>query len=271
VWNKTDSYVSDAGSNNLQLNGAIDIKVGKAVTLGVAVDHFRDDYGSAYFGTPIVPRANARQPSDLVTDSRGWVLDETLRKTNYNVDGGITDIRTTWARTKLDWQVSSTWRLANELYFYDKLGTWKNAEVYTFASASGLLTRSTVGIAHDHQFFGDRLTLGSDVRLGGRRNRFTAGIEGNRNDFVSPRRFGTTTAVDPFAPLRGVFPAEDTAANFPGAGNRTDFDSQVNLVSIFAEDALSVAPRVTLVAGVRHDHVDIDRGINDLNTGHFHL
>lgn len=265
VFNRTGNYVVDATSNNLQLNGAIDIKLGGAARLGVAVDHFRDDYGSAYFGTPLVPRSVAREPSNLVTDSRGWVLDKSLRDTNYDVDGGITDLRTTWVRSKLDWQVSPSWKLANDLYFYNKQGEWKNAEVYTFTPATGLMARSTVGINHDHKFYGNRLTLSNDVTLGGRRNRFTAGVEGNYNDFFSPRRFGNTTSVDPFAPARGVFPA-DTEANFPGAGNRTDFDSTIGLFSVFAEDAFSVAPRLTLVAGVRHDHVDIARSTFDLNT-----
>ena len=267
VFNRTANYVDDAGSHNWQANAAVDVKLGGAARLGVAVDHFRDDYGAAYFGTPLVSQSVAREPSALVTDSRGWVLDKTLRSTNYDVEDGITDIRTTWVRSRLDWQISPSWKLANDVYYYDKQGEWKNAEVYTFTPATGLLGRSTVGINHDHQFYGDRVTIATDAKLRSRRNRFTAGVEGNYNDFFSPRRFGNTTAVDPFAPARGSFPTEDTAANFPGAGNRTDFNSTIALLSVFAEDAFSVAPRVTLVAGVRHDHVDLDRAINDLNTG----
>jgi iron complex outermembrane receptor protein len=167
----------------------------------------------------------------------------------------------------MDWQISRAWKFANEVYFYDKQGDWKNSEVYGFSAATNLLTRSTVGITHDHQFYGDRVVLGSDLQLGTRRNRFTVGLEANRNDFFSPRRFGATGSVDPFAPVRGTFPVEDDAAHFPGAGNRTDFGAKVNLLSVFAEDAFSIAPRVTLVAGIRNDRVDIDRSINDLNAG----
>jgi iron complex outermembrane recepter protein len=267
VFNKTGHYIDDAGSDNVQLDGAIDVKLGKTATIGIAIDHFRDDYGSAYFGTPLVPRELARQPSDLVTDSRGWVLDEGLRDVNYNVTDALVDVRTTWVRSRLDWQISPAWKLGNELFFYDKLGKWRGSEVYGISMPAGLMTRSTVGITHDHQFYGNRLTIGSDRRIAQRRNRFTAGIEANRNDFYGPRRFGTTTSVDPFAPARGLFPADDTAANFPGAGNRVDFTAKVNLVSVFAENALSIVPRVTLVAGIRRDDLNIDRGINDLNAG----
>jgi iron complex outermembrane recepter protein len=267
VFNRTGNYIRDAASDNVQLDAAMDVKLGPTATIGVAVDHFRDDYGSAYFGTPIVPRELARDPSDLVTDSRGWVLDEALRKTNYNVTDAVVDVRTTWVRSRLDWQISPSWKVANELFFYDKLGQWRGSEVYGVSTATGLMTRSTVGITHDHQFYGDRLTLGSDHRVAGRRNRFTAGIEANRNDFFGPRRFGATASVDPFSPDRGLFPADDNAETFPGAGNRTNFTAQVNLASVFAEDALTVVPRVTLVAGVRQDRLTIDRGIDDLNAG----
>ena len=266
VWNKTGSYIEDSGNDTLQLNAAVDIKLGSSATLGLALDHFRDDYGSAYFGTPIVARANARQPSGLVTDSRGFVLDEAMRDKNYDVNGGVTDIQTTWGRANLNWQISPRWRLINDFYVYDKAGDWRNAEVYGFAPASGLLTRSTVSISHDHRFYGDRLALASDARIGTRRNRFTVGLEVNRNDFSSPRRFGSTSSVDPLNPVRGVFPA-DTPENFPGAGNRQDFTSAINLVSLFAEDALTVAPRVTVIGGLRLDRFDVDRSINDLTAG----
>ncbi len=267
VWNKSGHYIDDAGSHNVSLNGAVDLKLGTAATLGFAVDHFRDDYGSAYFGTPLVPLTVARDASDLVSDSRGWVLDKAMRDINYDVDPGITDIQTTWFRARLDWRFSSDWKLTNDVFVYDKWGEWKNSEVYTFMPATGLLARSTVGIIHDLRFYGNRAALVSDLRVKGRRNRFTVGLEANRSDFVSPRRFGNTTPVNPFAPVRGAFPAEDTSAAFPGAGNRTDFDTNVDQISVFTEDALSIAPRLTLVGGVRLDKIDVDRGITDLNTG----
>ena len=128
------------------------------------------------------------------------------------------------------------------------------------------MTRDTTSITHDHRFYGNRLTLASDRRFGSRRNRLSVGVEANRNTFFMPRRFGTTTAVDPFAPVRGTFPAE-TPANFPGAGNFVNFDTTLTNLSVFAENAFSVAPRVTVVGGGRFDRFDVDRRVDDLNTG----
>jgi iron complex outermembrane receptor protein len=266
AWNSSDGYRIDGGSNMLTLNGALDVKLGTTAVWGIAADYFRDDDGAANFGAPIVPASAARRPSTLVTDSRGWVLDEAIREVNYDVAGAVTDIRAAWLRSRLDWQLSPAWRLTNDFYLYDKAGTWNNAEVYTFVPATGLVSRSTVSIEHDMRFYGNRVALGHDGRVASRRNRFTAGADVNTNDFFSPRRFGATTAVDLFDPDRGTFPA-DSAANFPGAGNRTDFTTTVTQASVFAEDALSLMPRVTVVGGVRYDRVDVGRRVVDLNAG----
>jgi iron complex outermembrane receptor protein len=247
------------------LTGGVDVRLTPSATLGVSVEHLRDDYDTEYWGTPLIPRALARKPTDLVTDSRGLVVDEALRETNFNVADGIMDSNTTWLRAKLQWQMAPSWKLTAEGYSYDTTRRWRNSEAYGFLP-SGLVSRSTVLIDFDHAFRGGRLAIASDANVAGRRNRFTVGFEGNRNDFFNPRRFGTTSAVDPFSPERGLFPA-DTAANFPGAGSRQDFDTDVALAAFFAEDALSIAPRLTLVTGVRHDRLGIDRVVTDLNVG----
>lgn len=265
AWSSTDGRIDGNHSDTLALTGALDFRLSPSATIGLAVEHFRDDHEVAYWGTPLVPRSVARQPSDLVSDSRDYVLDEAMRKTNHNVADGVMDAYSTFIRGKLDWRLSPAWRLSNELSVYDSFRQWKNAEIYTFAPANGLLTRSTVAIDHDHQFFGNRIAASSDTTIGGRRNRFTTGLELNRNDFFNPRRFGTTSDVDPYNPVRGIFPAE-TADNFPGAGNRVNFETVLDLVSVFAEDALSVAHRVTVVGGARYDRLKVGRSIDDLNT-----
>ena len=171
-----------------------------------------------------------------------------------------------WLRSRLDWRLGGGWRLSNETFGYDALRQWKNADTYGFDAARGLVTRAVASITHDHQFYGNRLTLASDRRFGGRRNRLTMGVETTRNTFYMPRRFGTGASVDPFAPQRGTFPAI-TPANFPGAGNFVDFDTTLTVVSLFAEDALSITDRVTVIGGGRLEQFDVDRRVTDFNAG----
>lgn len=261
-----DGHIDNGAFGTTAVNGALDVRASSRLTLSVAVDHFRDRYDTAYWGTLLVPAAAAQRPSSLVTDSRGFVLDRSLATTNLNVTDAVTRSHATWVRGRVDWQFSQSWRLVNDAYAYDSLRTWKNAEVYAYQVASGLASRSTVSITHDHQFFGNRLAVAADHAFGRQRNRFAVGFEVNRNDFFNPRRFGTTSDVDPFAPDRGVFPA-DRPENFPGAGNRVDFTTGLTLVSAFAENALTVAPRLTVIAGLRRDRLLVERQADDLNAG----
>jgi hypothetical protein len=189
-----------------------------------------------------------------------------MRKVNFEATDGINQSHATWLRGRVDWRLAGSWRLSNETFGYDALREWKNFDGYGFDVARALVTRAATSITHDHEFYGNRLTLASDRRFGSRRNRLTIGFETTRNTYFMPRRFGTTTAVDPFAPHRGTFPAE-TAENFPGAGNFVDFDSTLTVLAFFAEDAFAVAPNVTIVGGGRLDYFDVDRRVNDLNTG----
>ena len=264
VFSRNGGFIDDTQSEATNLSGAVDVKLSPAATLALSADHFRDDYSTAYWGTPLVPAALARDASGVVADSRGYVLDRAMRDTNFEATDSVVRSHSTWLRARLDWRLSPGWRLINEAYGYDARRDWKNADTYGFDAGAGLVTRAATSISHDHRFYGNRLTLASDRRFGARRNRLSFGVEANRNTFFNPRRFGTTTSVDPFAPARGLYPAE-TPVNFPGAGNFVDFNTALHLVSVFAEDALSLAPRVTLVGGGRYDYFDVDRRINDLN------
>ncbi len=266
VFGENGGYVDDTGTTALNVSGTLELKLSPAARLSVSVDHFRDDYHTSYWGTPLVMAPAARDSSDLITDSRGFVLDRAMRDVNFEVRDGINESHGTWLRGRLEWRPSASWRLTNEVYGYDALRQWKNADTYGFDVSQRLVTRASTSITHDHQFYGNRFTLASDRRFGGRRNRLSVGLEATRNTFFMPRRFGTTTSVDPFAPQRGTFPAE-TPANFPGAGSFVDFDTTLTVVSVFAEDAFAIAHRITVVGGGRLDQVGVDRHVDDLNTG----
>lgn len=264
VVSRFGGWVDDTENTTANVSGAVDLKLSPAATLSVSADHYRDDYKTSYWGTPLVAAAVARDASDVVTDSRGLVLDKAMRNVNFETTDAINRTNATWLRSRLDWRLSGSWRLSNELFGYDATRVWQGADTFGFNATSGLVTRASTAITHEHRFYGNRLTLAGDQHFGSRRNRLTVGVEATRNTFFMPRRFGTTTSVDPFTPVRGTFPAL-VPANFPGAGSFVDFDTTITLASVFAEDAFSVAPRVTLVAGGRLDRFDLDRRVNDVN------
>ncbi len=264
--NRSSGWVDDTGSLTRAVTASLLLKPTERLTITLSGDYYDDDYSTAYFGATLVPAAFARDPSNLVRNSQGLMLDRATIKRNYNVEDGEMSSTSWQFRARADYRLSDHWSLSNELAWYTADRLWENSEDVTFNAATGRLNRSTTLIAHDHQYWVDRAYAAFDGPLLGRRNRFTVGAEYSDTHFVTNRRFGATTSVDRFSPVRGRFP-EVTAANFPGAGNRVDWISDATSAAIFAEEAFNLTTRWLLVGGVRYDHVELDRRTLDLNTG----
>jgi iron complex outermembrane receptor protein len=234
------------------------------LSLNLAADYSRDDYDTAYFGTPLVPRAAARKPSNLVESADGRVLDEALRDVNFNVRDGIVDSDTVWVRSGVEYRFNDAWSLRNDLDVYRSDRRFINAEYFAFNAGTNRVDRSTGIVTHDFAYWTERLALAGDFKVGALRNRITFGAEFSEVDFFTQRRFGSTSSVDPYSPDRGQFPEGDDPTLFP---SRTDSDNAVETTAVFLEDALNLTDRWLLVAGLRHDRVEIDRVGNNLNTG----
>lgn len=264
---RSDGYVDDTDAKTQAGLVSFSWRPVDAVTLDVSLDRFRDDYGSAYWGTPLVPYAVARDPGSVVSTNNGYVIDRATRDANYDVADGYSTAEADWVRTRLGWQIDDTWRFVNELDHYDAQRRWRNTETYTWDAVAANLRRSTTLITHDHDYWVERASFAADGHVGGQRNRFSIGAEYSESDFYNQRRFGVAAPVDLRDPQRGYFPAGDEAALFPGAGNRVDFDSASQVTALFAENALNLGSRWLVLAGVRRDRIDLERIAIDYNTG----
>ena len=265
-FSRSSGWVDDTNSLTGAVTTSLLLKPSDRLTLTLSADYSHDDFSTAYFGSTLIPAAFARDPSGLVRNSQGLVLDKATIERNYNVEDGEMNSTAWQLRARADYRLSDRWKLSNELAWYAADRLWKNVEDVAFDAPTGLLNRSTTLIAHDHEYWVNRAALAFDGTLAGRRNRFTLGAEYSNTHFITNRRFGTTTAVDRFAPVRGRFP-EVTGANFPGAGNRVDWVSDASVAALFAENALNLTSKWLLVGGVRYDHVELERRTFDLNTG----
>lgn len=263
-YGRSDGYVDDAASELFGATLSYRFEPTDRFSINLAADYFHDDYDTAYMGTPLVPLAVARDPSGLVTSSDGAVIDRALRKRNFNVEDAVTDSDTLWLRSRLRYEFNDAWTFTNELSAYDSDRRFINAEFFTFQPASGLIDRTTGVVSHDIQYFVERPMLSGEGQIAGRRNRFSVGGEYSQLQFGTHRRFGSTSSVDPYGEARGRFPIGDTAANFP---SRTYSEAQVDVVSLFGEDAFNLTDRLLLVAGARYDKIDFDRVIDDRNSG----
>jgi iron complex outermembrane recepter protein len=270
--NQTDGWIDRTGQKLDHLTSAISVGLAPSLKLDLSADYMRDDIES-YWGTPLVPAEFAAEPTSVVSDSAGRVIDRRLARTNYNVSDGLMESDSLWLRGKLAWQIAPRWKLRNELGFYTGDRHWRNAESLSFV-APDRMNRDQVDIAHDHKVWSNRIDLNHDGALGGMKNRFLVGAEYTRTDFASQRRFSdgsdaTNAALQVSAvnPAVGVFNPDPALAT--GAGNRTNITADIVTTALFAEDALTITDAFTLVAGLRHERIELDRSIRDLNADTF--
>jgi iron complex outermembrane receptor protein len=262
--------VPNAGERLDHLTAGITFDVGPQTQLDFSLGYLHDD-NQGYFGTPVVPSAFAIVPTSVVSTADGRVIDRRIVRENYNVANDKNGSTTYSAKAGLTHQLSSGWTLANELSYNDADRTFRNSESAVF-SAPNFIRRDQTLITHDQRYLFDRASASSRESLFGLQNRFVIGAEYGNTSFGSERRFSDGTAAT--AALLRV-PALSPPVTYydfspalsAGGGNRVDTDSDVRNVAGFVEDSLTVAKPLTLVLGLRHDRIDVDRELRDLNLG----
>lgn len=262
-YSRTAGWIDDTDSHTLAASGSLLFQPSERFAAALSVDYFEDQYSTIYYGTPVVSRAIARDPSDAVSGSAGLVLDRAMRRVNFDVADGDMGSDTLWLRARAEYRFSDALRVVSDTSWYTSDRIWQDSDEYTFNAGTGRIDRFLTLITHDHQYWNQRVHLVSDARLAGMRNRFTVGAEFGSTDFYTNRRFGTAASADPFAPARGVFPA-DTPANF---GTRQDVTADVDAWAVFAEDALNLTSDWLLAGGVRLDDFELDRSVLNVTAG----
>ncbi len=274
-FSHNDSKVGSIANNGEKIDhftSGVSFALSSALKLDLSFDYLRDD-NKVYYGTPLIPAAFATQPTGVVSTPDGRVIDRRLTGLNYNVSDQDNSSETLWWRAKLTAQLSPEWTLRNELSINSADRTFLSSESAVFV-APNLINRDQTLITHDQTSIFNRLDASHVGKIGGLSNRFTIGAEISKSDFDSLRRFSNGSAatnntlrVNAFNPNLGVF--NNDPALTTGAGNRTDVTSDTKTASVFVEDALKLSDAFTLVGGLRHDHINIQRSIRDLNANTF--
>lgn len=240
---KNRGYRRDMSSDKKNLSAALTLRPSRALNLTLSLDAGNND-DARYFGTPL----------------RNGELDERLRRTSFNVDDAAVNYQDRVGRVKLEYQATPGLRLRNETYHLSSERHWRNAENYTFNVAGTLVNRSNyLEILHDQQQIGNRVDATIDGSIGGRKNRFVAGIDWYRSKLLHTNNapYGGSSVVDPFKVVPGAFTSP--VATAPGRR------AELATTALFGENVLDIAPRWKLVAGLRRDRMDFDN--SDLRTG----
>ncbi|MFY1904582.1 TonB-dependent receptor [Achromobacter xylosoxidans] len=272
-YSHNDSRVGtiDRNSNKLDhLTTGIAFDVAPATRLDLSFDYSRDT-GHAYWGTPLIPRSLAKDPTGVVSTPDGRVLDRALARKNYNVLDDRNEAESYWLRARVTHRLTPSWTLRNEFAMNKVDRLWKNSESATF-SAPASIDRDQTIITHHQRYFIDRFDASHDGTIAGLPNKFVIGGELSKTTLDSERRFSNRSAatadalrVSLWNPEVGYF--NDDPALMSGPGNRTDFTTDVRGAALFLEDSLKLTERWTVVGGYRYDRIRVDRGVTDLNAG----
>lgn len=234
-WNWTSALLYDATSR---------------LSFEVSFD-LTHDRSKPYFGTPLVTSSFATQAVNGVVSTRdGRTVDARMLRQNYNTQDSDMSALTTWTKLKTTWKPTDVIEVRNQAYYYTAKRDWQNAETYTFNNATQRIDRDRFFVSHDQNIVGDRLEAQINETIGSLKNRFVMGLDFSRLDFTRPSYFnGAGGSVDPFAPVAGLF----------GLGPTATQTAKISTTAVFAEDQVSLTEQLKVVAGVRHDHIDLER------------
>jgi iron complex outermembrane recepter protein len=260
----SDGYVDRMDSGSTNLTGSLLWRPHLRARIRFSADYLDDDLGK-YFGTPLVPRAAAATPLDVIQASTGETIDARTRFVNYNVADSHARARQVLLRSDVSIDLGRRVTLQNVAYGFDAERSWKNAEGYVYCTAVVDVCRA-VGqiqryygyfiIDHDQRLYGNRLTLNIDAPLAEREHRVVAGLETSTLDFTRTRGFRiqapqtSADGVDLLRPVPGEYGPEEVRGISPTA---------IATWGAFVENSLAVTSRLRLAGALRYDGLDLDR------------
>jgi iron complex outermembrane recepter protein len=266
--NETQGYVDRNAQRYDAVAGALGWQPTEALKLTFNTSLLKD-WNESYYGNPVVYDGviNTTIPGNATVEVRSFNsatdrmvnprIDPAARRTNYNILDNYAKTENTFTRLRAELQLSPELELRNEAYVATQLLKWRNLETNLWNPVTQLVTRSSfLHIYRDDVLTGNRLDLIHRGTLLGRPNRVIVGGFLERNNLVrggTPTGYATTAAS-----VTLLNPAETSG---PGESNRFLKTSHIfiDTAAFYAEDALDLTPHVKLVAGLRHDAIDLRR------------
>ena len=262
----SNGFIDDTGSRNWHVSGGLDYQVSNNFKVWGAVE-YKEDRSSAYWGTPLVPAAfsGANATSGIVSgtyvsnyngsDLGAITIDKRTLKTNYNVLDNRNNGEEYFVRGGFDWNLGSGLTLRDQVYYYHAKREWFNNEVTAFNAGIGLIDRERFYVAHDQSLVGNKAALQWDAKLAAMDNRLAAALDYSSLNFDRPGAANFPFDNVPVAaPSRGVYGLLTTRKQ----------TADIRNIAFSVEDRLKLTPALSLIGGVRHESLDIDRTSTDV-------
>jgi iron complex outermembrane receptor protein len=240
-YNASDTWLERNETRSTAAAAALRLDPLPNLSLTLSFDYANQDAGG-YFGTPLVTGQGIGH----------------LRDHNYNVADNVIEFRDRWTRLDAEWTPAAGITIRNRLYCLNIDRAYQNVEYYYDGGLMGMpgyiIRMGAMDITHDEDQLGDRIDATIHGKLFGRKNDVLVGADINRIKFAydeaeDPAFMDFVDAFD-FDP--GLFPKDTT-------GPVNAFRSLTHQFSLFAEDRIELGSGVSLVAGIRYDHVKLDK------------
>jgi iron complex outermembrane receptor protein len=227
---------------------------------------FLDDRNESYYGNPVIydavvntTVANAQpevrtfnSATDRMINPR---VDPAARRTNYNILDNYATTENVFNRVRADIRVTPEIDLRNESYVATQLLKWRNIESNTWNPVARNITRGGLTLIYrDDVLLGNRLELTVRKPIAGHANRLVVGGVFEHNDQIRGGAPGnivlTTPAVSLYNPNVGFGPAA-----------RFQKTSRINVEThaFHVQNVFDVTSNLRAVAGVRYDHISLQR------------
>ncbi|MDO6426939.1 TonB-dependent receptor [Thalassotalea sp. 1_MG-2023] len=260
----SDGYVDNTNSESNNFTTSLLWQASDKLSLKFSADYLEDDVGS-YYGTPLVPANDAKDPLGIIETGRGEVLDGAMRYNNYNVADAYAKSDQLFLRLDADYHINEDMRLQYTLFKFDASRAWQNAEGYVYCTEV-VGTCNNYGevqryygyfiLDHEQDVLGNRITLNVNSTFGEIESRFVTGFETTSLDFIRSRGFRRQVeqtpadALDPYNPQPGIYGQRELRGVSP-----TDMTTR----ALFFGNALQLTDKLSLVTGARYETLKLNR------------
>ena len=192
-----NGFTDDTNTKTLNVSGQLNYRVSDSFKIWGAIE-YKQDKGTAYWGTPLVPIAFSGPHATTGIVSGNYVsnyngtnlgpvtIDNRTFNTNYNVLDNHVKADELWLRGGFEWNITRDLTLKSQMYGYGAKREWFNNEVEAFNAVSNRVDRERFFVAHDQKLIGNITDLTWNSNIAGMDNRLVTTFAASNLDFVRP-------------------------------------------------------------------------------------
>lgn len=244
----SDSYRQQVNLQRSGINPTLALRVGENTSVVLGYEHFKDER-TADRGIP------SFQAKPFSTDSSTFF--------------GNPDLSQTWSKADafsalIEHDFGQGWTLRNRTRYasYDKF--YQNVFPGAVNAAGTMVALSAYNNATQRDNFFNQTDLMTTMNIGGMRHKLVAGLEIGQQETDNFRNTGYFSSVAPNATSISVpvssptINSSNATVTFRQSATDANNHSKADIVSVYLQDQIEIAPQWQAIIGVRYDHFSVD-------------